>query len=78
MRSGSHHARDKDLRRLLQRAERAGAVVDKTGRGHLKLTVPGRPGVVFMASSPSDYCSVSNAHAQLRKTFPGLLDEVKR
>lgn len=56
----------KALQPLLDYAESHGFSVRRTRGGHLRLSKRGRP-PVFAPSTPSDYRSVQNAVAQLRR-----------
>lgn len=59
----------KRMRELVKDLRQHGFVVTLTGGGHLKVTHPDKPGIVFMPSTPSDHRAVENTLAQLRRTF---------
>ena len=48
---------------------RQGFQVERTQNGHYRITVPGRPGMVFTGGTPSDRRAWLNTQRDLRKTF---------
>lgn len=65
-----------DQTSLLRLLRDRGFGAEHTGTDHLRVTHPDRPHVrpVTISSTPSDHRSVTNSMAQLRRSFPGLLD----
>ncbi|HEV2682584.1 hypothetical protein [Paraburkholderia aspalathi] len=55
------------LRPLIEYALREGWEVQRTAGGHLKFLKPGLP-PIFTSGTTSDYRTVRNARAQLRRT----------
>ena len=55
------------LRDLLRRLPEGWRVERRTGGGHLELAKPGKPRV-FVASTPSDWRSIRNITAQVRRS----------
>jgi hypothetical protein len=58
--------KDRELKALVQRAEELGCAVSLTRGNHLRIDVPGG-GCVHTSSTPSDWRSVKNTRAQLRR-----------
>lgn len=56
-----------ELKPLVQAAEKQGWTLDYTKRGHLKLVPPTGGTPVYAAGTPSDWRSVKNTAAMLRR-----------
>jgi predicted RNA binding protein YcfA (HicA-like mRNA interferase family) len=57
----------RDVQQLVRKLEDQGWAVVLTGGGHLKATPPGGGAPVFMPATPSDWRSLKNSTALLRR-----------
>lgn len=51
------------------RSEIPGLTIEMRRNSHLKITVPGREGVVFASYTPSDHQATANAVRDVRRVF---------
>jgi len=56
-----------DLRQLIHVARKAGWSVQQRRGGHLCWRPPGRGAIVFSAATPSDWRSLANVRASLKR-----------
>lgn len=58
----------KEMKQVLRRCRRLGFTVTQTSKSHYRLELPGQP-AVFVPSTPSDWRSVQNALAKIKRTL---------
>jgi predicted RNA binding protein YcfA (HicA-like mRNA interferase family) len=59
----------KEMRQLIKRAEKEGWAAEQTKKGHWRLTHPKAAYHVIAPGTPSDYRSVKNTEAELRRAM---------
>jgi predicted RNA binding protein YcfA (HicA-like mRNA interferase family) len=57
------------FRKELRELERRGYEIERTNGSHYRITMPGKPGVVFTGTTPSDHRGILNLRANIRRTF---------
>ena len=57
---------DRDLRKLVRATEKQGAILSRTGGGHIRMKLPGGQ-VAYTSATPSDFRTTRNLRAELRR-----------
>ena len=69
----------REVKVFLKMLDSKGIQAEARKSGHIKLTHPDHPGKsVFMPSTPSDHRALKNAHSQVKRTFPGVIEDVEK